>query len=84
MVSDRESDVVFVFSRTTPNHYPEIHRERQGQIIHVSRHQLPSGDCTGIWLMPEGIRPQDVYHNTIFATEFESSEQRIVGIPIPR
>lgn len=84
MVSDRESDVVFVFSRTTPNHYPEIHRERQGQIIHVSRHQLPSGECTGIWLMPEGIRPQDVYHNTIFATDFESSEQRIVGIPIPR
>ena len=83
VIGSRSRDEVLVFSRTTKNHYPQISHLRSGtHVVCVSRHDVPSGKCTGFWFLPDGIRPQDYDGNILYCTDFEGKEQKIVTISL--
>jgi hypothetical protein len=83
VIGSRSRDEVLVFSRTTKNHYPQISHLRSGtHVVCVSRHDVPSGKCTGFWFLPDGIIPQDNDGNILYCTDFEGKEQKIVTISL--
>lgn len=81
MIGSDSLDVVTVFGRTTKNHYPKLKELVRGtHVVNIAQFELPSGRCTGFWMLPDGIRPQDVHGRTVYATDFEGTQQRIVEI----